>query len=229
MINLKPIKVCPVWLQLLWLQFEVVRGPVGVDGGRFGTARGQKCPRPAPKSTPTGPRTTSNCSHMSCGRIHRSPICRIVLYSLYIAMVGLLWVALSVPFCLQMFSVQVRLTSWRGCIVVQRVHCRSQCGCLVLFRLHSGPLFGDLWSWLQLVWVHFEVVRGPAGGSLGSKWDGFGAKEPPTGPKSIPPGLRTTSNCSHMHCSHIHRPPIGRIWSYSPYCFDRAHEVQPHP
>ncbi len=27
----------------------------------------------------------------------------------------------------------------------------------------SGPLFGDLWIWLQFVWLHFEVVRGPAG------------------------------------------------------------------
>ncbi len=31
-----------IWLQLMWLQFEVVRGPVGVVWGRFGTL-----PRPA--------------------------------------------------------------------------------------------------------------------------------------------------------------------------------------
>ncbi len=25
-----------MWLQLMWFQFEVVRGPVGIIGGRFG-------------------------------------------------------------------------------------------------------------------------------------------------------------------------------------------------
>jgi hypothetical protein len=35
---------------------------------------GPNWPQIAPKSTPTGPRTTSNRSHMSCSQIHRSPI-----------------------------------------------------------------------------------------------------------------------------------------------------------
>ncbi len=63
-----------MWLQLMRLQSEVVRGPVGVIWGRLWADLG---PRPAPnrpQSTPTGPWTTSNCSHMSCRHIHRSPI-----------------------------------------------------------------------------------------------------------------------------------------------------------
>ncbi len=31
-----------MWLQLMWLQFEVVRGPVGVVGGQFGAGLGPK-------------------------------------------------------------------------------------------------------------------------------------------------------------------------------------------
>ena len=67
-----------MWLQLMWLQFEVVRGPVGVVWGRFGAGLGPCGPRSSSKTTPndpdrTGPRTTSNCSHMICSHIHRSP------------------------------------------------------------------------------------------------------------------------------------------------------------
>ncbi len=46
--------------------------------GRFGAGLGFFGPRSGSKSTPnfpdrTGPRTTSNCSHMSCSHIRRSP------------------------------------------------------------------------------------------------------------------------------------------------------------
>jgi hypothetical protein len=60
----------------MWLQFEVVRGPVGVVWGRIEPDWVPKGPHIDPnrsQTTPTGPRTTSNCSHMSCSHIHRSP------------------------------------------------------------------------------------------------------------------------------------------------------------
>ncbi len=56
-------------LQIVWLQFEVARGPVGVVSARFEASLGPFWPEAGPKSTPTGTRTTSNCSHMSCSRI----------------------------------------------------------------------------------------------------------------------------------------------------------------
>jgi hypothetical protein len=44
--------------------------------------------------------------------------------------------------------------------------------------------FGDLWMWLDLMWLQFEIVGGPAG----VVWDRFGAslgpKETHAGPKS---------------------------------------------
>jgi hypothetical protein len=49
------------WLQLMWLQLEVVRRPVGVVWGRFGAPLGP------------GPRTAVNFSHMSCSHIYRPP------------------------------------------------------------------------------------------------------------------------------------------------------------
>ncbi len=45
-----------LWLQLMWLQFEVVRGPVGVVWGRFGAGLG---PVGAP-SRPQIDRTSDN-------------------------------------------------------------------------------------------------------------------------------------------------------------------------
>ncbi len=54
---------------------------------------------------------------------------------------------------------------------------------------------GDLWTWLQLMWLQFEVVRGPVGVVRGRFGVGLGPRGPQTGPKSIPihPG-RTSSN-----------------------------------
>ncbi len=40
-----------MWLQLMWLQCEVVRGPVGIVWGRFGTGLGPFGPLTEPKST----------------------------------------------------------------------------------------------------------------------------------------------------------------------------------
>ncbi len=42
-----------VWLQLMWLQFEVLRGPVGLVCGRLGAGWG-------PKATPNDPERTSD-------------------------------------------------------------------------------------------------------------------------------------------------------------------------
>ncbi len=39
----------------------------------FGPQTGPKSTPNRPQTTPTGPRTISNCSHMSCSHIHRSP------------------------------------------------------------------------------------------------------------------------------------------------------------
>ena len=38
--------------------------------------------------------------------------------------------------------------------------------------------------WLQLVWLQFEVIQGPAGKVCDGFWVGLGLKEPQTGPKS---------------------------------------------
>jgi hypothetical protein len=40
-----------MWLQLMWLQFEVVRGPVGVVWRRFGAGLGPDGPQTCPKLT----------------------------------------------------------------------------------------------------------------------------------------------------------------------------------
>ena len=64
-----------MWLQLMWLQVALVRGPVGVVWGRCGTDFGPQSPKPVPnrtQTTPTRPRTTPNCSRMSCRHIHTS-------------------------------------------------------------------------------------------------------------------------------------------------------------
>ncbi len=47
-----------VWLQFMWLQLEVVRGPVGVD--RFGAGLGRKGPQSGPKSATEDPYRTSD-------------------------------------------------------------------------------------------------------------------------------------------------------------------------
>ncbi len=47
-------------LQLMWLQFEVVRGPVGVVWGRFWAGLGPKGPQTGPKWIPNNPNRTSD-------------------------------------------------------------------------------------------------------------------------------------------------------------------------
>ncbi len=50
---------------------------------------------------------------------------------------------------------------------------RVRAPCLV--RKHVAACLGDLWMWLQLMWLQFEVVRGP----VGVVWGRFGG---PSGP-----------------------------------------------
>ncbi len=58
----------------------------------------------------------------------------------------------------------------------------------------GAAICGDLWMWLQLMWLHFEAVRGP----VGVVWAGFGAglgplwapSRPQIDPKRRRPGLR---------------------------------------
>jgi hypothetical protein len=54
------------------------------------------------------------------------------------------------------------------------------------------------------MWLQFEVVRGPVGVVRGEIWGPLGPTPAPNRPQTIPTGLRTTSECSHMSCSHIH-------------------------
>ncbi len=51
-----------MWLQLMWLRFEVVRGPVGVVSDRCGAGLGPFGPRPqpGPKPIPDDPDRTSD-------------------------------------------------------------------------------------------------------------------------------------------------------------------------
>jgi hypothetical protein len=56
-------------------------------------------------------------------------------------------------------------------------------------QVTKGPLWchrgsqrtqvGDLWMWLQLMWLQFEVVRGPVGVVWGSIWGRFGILRDP--------------------------------------------------
>ncbi len=73
----------------------------------------------------------------------------------------------------------------------------------------ATPL-GDLWMWLQLMWLQFEVVRGPLGVvriDLVQVWGSNGPTPAPNPPQRTPTGPRTISDCNHMSCSHIHRSP----------------------
>jgi hypothetical protein len=49
-----------MWLQLVWLQVEVVRGPVGLAWDPFGAGLGPKGPQTGPKSIPNDPDLTSD-------------------------------------------------------------------------------------------------------------------------------------------------------------------------
>ncbi len=55
--------------------------------------------------------------------------------------------------------------------------------------LHEG-LIGDLWIWLQLMWLRFEVVRGPVGVDLGAIWGQFGPNPAPNQPHATQTGPR---------------------------------------
>ncbi len=58
---------------------------------------------------------------------------------------------------------------------------------------------GDLWTWLQLMWLRYEVVRGPVGVVWGRLWAGLGPKEPQTGPKATPNDPDRTLNGLKLH------------------------------
>jgi hypothetical protein len=78
---------------------------------------------------------------------------------------------------------------------------------LILNVARAKAYLGDLWMWLQLMGLQFEVVRGPVGvvwGRCGASLWHFGRKPAPSRPQATPTGLRTTSKRSHMNCSHIH-------------------------
>ncbi len=49
-----------MWLPLVWLQLEVVRGPVGAVWGRLRAVFGPFGPQAGPKSTPSDPDRTSD-------------------------------------------------------------------------------------------------------------------------------------------------------------------------
>ena len=67
--------------------------------------------------------------------------------------------------------------------------------------------FGDLWMWLHLMWLHFEVVRGPVGVVWGRFGSGLGPFGPQTGSKSTPNDPDRTSDNLTL----------------------QPHELQPHP
>ncbi len=79
------------------------------------------------------------------------------------------------------------------------------------FYAGLGPTLRDLWKWLQLMWLQFEVVRGPVGVRLGvdvgPDWGPLGPKLAPHRPQTTPTAPRTASDCSHMSCNHVHRSP----------------------
>ena len=54
--------------------------------------------------------------------------------------------------------------------------------------LSPGQGFGDLWMWLQLMWLQFEVVRGPVGVVHGWFGAGLGPLGSQAGFKSDPTG-----------------------------------------
>ena len=65
-----------MWLQLMWLQFEVVRGPVGVVWGRGGTDLGPAGPQTCPKSDPNDPDRTSDNPKLQPHELQTHPYIR---------------------------------------------------------------------------------------------------------------------------------------------------------
>ena len=59
-----------MWLQLMWLQFEVVRGRFGVVCGRFGAGLE---PKPAPKAAPKDPEGKASAAGSSTSSWLPSP------------------------------------------------------------------------------------------------------------------------------------------------------------
>ncbi len=58
----------------------------------------------------------------------------------------------------------------------------------------SRTKVGDLWMWLQLMLLQFEVVRGPAGVVCGRFVAGLEPFGPQAGPKSTPNNRDRTSD-----------------------------------
>ena len=63
-----------------------------------------------------------------------------------------------------------------------------------LIRFRCASLIGDLWMWLQLMWLQFEVVRGPAGVVWARFGTGLGSCGPQASPKSTPNDRHRTSD-----------------------------------
>ncbi len=127
-----------MWLQVMWLQFDVVRDTVGVGGGRFGAGLGPKGLQRAPNRPQIDFKSTSNCSHMSCSHIHRSPSYLPVGHS------GC-WDGLYVHRTLHMFAhalLSFHMTlKWSGIVLFAFVHSLScsvhlyGSGCCILLSL----------------------------------------------------------------------------------------------
>ncbi len=71
----------------------------------------------------------------------------------------------------------------------------------------NGVYVGDLWMWLQLMWLQFEVVRGP----VAVVWDRFEAGLGPFGPQA---GPKSTTNDPDRTSDNLKLQP---------------HELHPHP
>ncbi len=55
---------------------------------------------------------------------------------------------------------------------------------IVLSLLGHRWVFGDLWMWLQLMWVHVDDIRSPAGVVCGRCGPGLGPEGSQAGPES---------------------------------------------
>ena len=65
-----------MWLQLMWLQVALVRGPVGVVWGRCGTDLGPAEPHTCPKSDPNDPDRTSHNPKLQPHELQTHPYIR---------------------------------------------------------------------------------------------------------------------------------------------------------
>jgi hypothetical protein len=160
-----------------------------VRSGSFGVASGFACafcgPQAGPTSTPhapTGPRPTSNCSHMRCSHNHKLPKLR--------------WgpsrrVAPAMPCAFQARRSMDVLVGFGpilldfGPVSGQRL-ARDRCE---LPRLENRCIYKRqlaMGKWLELMWLQFEVGRGPVGVAWGRFGLCLGLCGPQAGPKSTP-------------------------------------------